>query len=318
VVYKILDRFRYSYAGSRLLVFFAVPILNLSKFITAQAYKKLKFNGASIDYYGTRIRFPKNVGMGILSSIKLKGENGFEPNTSKALIEFAKNSDVFIDIGSNFGFYSVLLKLNNPKLRVYSIEPINELVNANLKFHEANMLEANVLCSALSDQDGEMQINIPTSSSPKELLTATLEKNFFYNKKFTLKERKIAVDTLDRFSKKSFTLHDRHFLIKVDVEGHELNVLKGAVQFITERKPWIICEIDHASNKKVQLIEYMKGLEYFPLAITSHGLINLEWSEFEEVCFVNDFLFSPNRLLANTNIVPFEKVADLSRKLHNT
>ena len=33
--------------------------------------------------------------------------------------------------------------------------------------------------------------------------------------------------------------------IKIDVEGHELQVIKGALQSLTKNKPWLIIELNN-------------------------------------------------------------------------
>ena len=49
-------------------------------------------------------------------------------------------------------------------------------------------------------------------------------------------------------------------IIKIDVEGHELNVLKGAVNTIKKHKPMILIEIHQFENSEIP--EFIESLGY--------------------------------------------------------
>jgi len=51
------------------------------------------------------------------------------------------------------------------------------------------------------------------------------------------------------------------YMLKIDVEGMELDVLKGAEQVIAKFRPLIYCENDR-EEKKHALIEHLSGLDY--------------------------------------------------------
>nr|WP_321441788.1 FkbM family methyltransferase [uncultured Hyphomonas sp.] len=76
-------------------------------------------------------------------------------------------------------------------------------------------------------------------------------------------------------------------LIKVDVEGGELNALKGALGLITSQKPAILCEIDGGEHRfgscSQELSDFLSKLGYVP-----HGLETsevLKASELEKIHF---------------------------------
>jgi FkbM family methyltransferase len=63
-------------------------------------------------------------------------------------------------------------------------------------------------------------------------------------------------------------------LIKVDVEGHELNVLRGAAGLIAKNKPAILFEQhigDFDSTGRSAVIEYLRGLSYEKFALVRRG-----------------------------------------------
>jgi hypothetical protein len=64
---------------------------------------------------------------------------------------------------------------------------------------------------------------------------------------------------------------DKIYLIKIDTQGNELNVIKGALQIIKKSKPIIIMEHEFKNDDydMDQLIKYMKNLGYDRYEITT-------------------------------------------------
>src|SRR5688572_27590413 len=128
---RILNKLRYSKWFSFLIRQPLRFLVSSSESINNQIRKKIKINGGSVTYYGYTLRFPNGVGMGILSNLYWKGERGFEEATGRVLIQLFKLNSVYFDIGSNFGFYSVLAKKVNPAIEVFAFEPFETMVRQN-------------------------------------------------------------------------------------------------------------------------------------------------------------------------------------------
>ncbi len=73
-------------------------------------------------------------------------------------------------------------------------------------------------------------------------------------------------------------------LIKIDVEGGELAVLRGATATLARHRPAILCEIDNREGRfgvgKDELTDFLKGLGYVPRRISD--LSELGWDALEK------------------------------------
>jgi hypothetical protein len=77
------------------------------------------------------------------------------------------------------------------------------------------------------------------------------------------------VTTLDRYSQAFKHMpHATLFLIKIDVEGGELDVIQGATKFIAEYRPIIILEFrkDLLKEKSVELLDYLSKIPNYHIS----------------------------------------------------
>lgn len=131
----------------------------------------------------------------------------------KFLLNYLQEGDVFFDVGANAGAYSVLAASLGCK--VYAFEPVPktfERLSANIHLNEAMRIEA--MQTAVGEFPG--RLSITTDLGPGNHLVLESDPN----------HNSIAVDVL--------TLSDlvtqvgAPSFIKIDVEGFELEVIRGA------------------------------------------------------------------------------------------
>ena len=178
----------------------------------------------------------------------------FEDNQEIRLIDKI-NKDYLIylfDCGANFGFYSLYVASKNKENKVCSFEASPSTfyeMKQNINLNKYKTIEAKNL--AVSNVDGEM-LNFFESEKDWE---SSISHSNFKNKS------KIEVNsvTLDNFSK-SKDLNKYSIIIKLDVEGHEMQVIDGSLSLIKKHSPIIILEFSKfIKNNKNYDYSYLKN-----------------------------------------------------------
>ncbi|MDH5716436.1 MAG: FkbM family methyltransferase [Spirochaetia bacterium] len=156
----------------------------------------------------------------------------FEPDITNFCNTFLKPGMVFFDIGSNIGYYSLLAsKKVGEKGKVYSFEPNNQIIvelKKNISLNSIKNIKVNQL--ALSEKKGKAKLS---QYEKGEEVYSSLSNTAYPGKKITGYE-KVNIDTVDNFIKKNNI--NKVDLIKIDVEGAELLVLKGSKKLLSDKK----------------------------------------------------------------------------------
>ncbi|MEZ4888477.1 MAG: FkbM family methyltransferase [Chitinophagales bacterium] len=173
-----------------------------------------------------------------------------------------KQGQIAVDIGAHKGGYLYWLqKKVGSKGWVFAFEPQPKLSQYLLKIC-AKKKYKNVIIEnmGVSAQKGSFDLFLPNgkSSSPG----ASLQKHHKTTSKFH-NSIEIQTTTLDEYFLKERYLKP-HFL-KIDVEGHELEVFKGGEQLLKEVKPKILveCEQRHLHDTSIdQVFQFLLDLGY--------------------------------------------------------
>jgi FkbM family methyltransferase len=164
----------------------------------------------------------------------------WEPTTQPVLFDLARRVEVFVDVGAYSGIYTVLACVANPALRAVACEP-NPAKLPQLRANIArNRLDhrVTVIQKALSSRSGRAQLVVPTDDSQ-----ASLDRGAAAGR--TAEVQVITGDEL---------LGDLNVgLIKVDVEGHEPEVLAGMAGVLTTHRPYVVAEcLNHAALQRMR------------------------------------------------------------------
>tara|TARA_B100000700_G_C14961300_1_gene816609 strand:- start:805 stop:1488 length:684 start_codon:yes stop_codon:yes gene_type:complete len=157
----------------------------------------------------------------------------------KRIIKFLKKYqiDLFIDIGAHKGEFLLNLVSDIKFKKAYTFEPqedIFEILKNNL-INDKRIIHNNF---ALSNTNDKKQININKLTSTSSLSNLNRDSLFLKFKNLLLKQKneklktyEVKTSTLDNYFEK---LNLENSLIKIDVEGYELNVLNGSKNIINK------------------------------------------------------------------------------------
>ncbi len=208
-----------------------------------------------------------------------------------------------IDIGANEGIYSYALAQIYQIVEVF--EPqywCTEAIENYNKLHG----NINIYNVALSDFNGSLTLNVPTSNGDYSHQVNGLGKLTTGLATFgKLEGEVISIDVPVR-KLDDYNFHDVS-LIKIDVEGHESRVIDGARETILREKPILIVEIEqrHIKDKPINTIfEQIAGLGYTGYFLYQSSLIpiskfsceiyqNSASNTIQDHGLINNFIFKP-------------------------
>jgi len=209
-------------------------------------------------------------------------EEGF--NFSKNILP-NNNDFVILDIGSNDGTSIQMFRRYFPEIRLVAVDPIEK---PRFKLKNVTLIK-----SALSDEVGVRNLVTPVINGKQLSQYSSFYKDRMIDQicfdmnlekeKFSTIITEVNFNTVDN-------LDIQPFFIKIDVEGAELLVLKGAAEIIDKMAPVILVEIQNQENYK----EIKNFLSKF-------GYINIEPSRAKETGESESTIIEINDFRLNTN-----------------
>lgn len=171
---------------------------------------------------------------------------GIKEIEREKLYKLADSARIIVDVGVNNGW--VLLNLSQIIKKndgfVYGFEPHPDTYQrCTRNIGESRVTNCKVFNMGCGDRDGELQMISEKESNSGQNRIVQGKESLEAPNAVTVK-----VTTLDRELKDAGKVD----LIKIDVEGFELNVLKGAVNILTRHKPVLFMEIDDKLLKSNQ------------------------------------------------------------------
>jgi len=162
--------------------------------------------------------------------IALTKNEAIDRNTYRIIRQVCGPKSVCVDVGANKGQILQMMINAAPGATHIAYEPLPKMYNLLIrKFASA----ARIYKVALSDEKGTS----PFYHTREDTAYSGLKKRD-YPKKFHLEKLVVATDRLDNLIPEDIKVS----LIKIDVEGAEYKVLKGATETIKRCKPVVIFE----------------------------------------------------------------------------
>ena len=172
----------------------------------------------------------------------------FEGDTYESIRALMIKGKCFFDIGGNIGLISLMVNQicsGNVDIHIFEPAPDNfELLKSNIE---------------MNGMDNVVLNNVAVSSEDNVTLRMHIYEDQAYNSVYMLNRVpfksivEVPALSIDGYIEKQGIRPNTIELMKIDVEGYEYNVLKGASRLLTEYSPKILCEISHANLIKYGL-----------------------------------------------------------------
>lgn len=200
------------------------------------------------------------------------------------------NNGLFIDVGANTGFYSLLALSVSKKIRIEAYEPVIEIFHILKKNIDKNGYRKRALIFpyAISDKSGDGYLYIPDNSHGLIETSASLSSNF---KESIMEHRSIKKYSLDELYCNSQPVN----IIKIDAEGHDLEVLTGAQNIIKRDRPIIFIEVLLGSNEE-EMTNIIKNNSYKDYVLFQDGLSRPNNSIIHETLAWNHILIPEEKI----------------------
>jgi FkbM family methyltransferase len=166
---------------------------------------------------------------------------------------------VICEVGSNIGASILQIFAARPKARVVVIEPSDRFRRFLVRNLEAaGQKGTEVLDLALGEEAGELVLHNNAS-------TASIESAAYDGHEARGRQR-VEVATLDGL----WAARDRMDLLKIDTDGHELAILKGASETLRRDQPLLFLELaPHLVGDAIGTVRLLQGAGYERFACLS-------------------------------------------------
>jgi len=202
---------------------------------------------------------------------------------------------VVVDIGANIGYYSLMAAVKATTGQVYSFEPVTksfQQLNRNISLNKFSSIHTFQV--AISDTNGHTTIYVSADDNSGMSGMKTAEN-------FSGESETVQCLTLDE-AVIQYNL-PKIDLIKIDVEGAEINVLQGMQQIRAKQKPVILIEASKATlamyNERIESIyEILYADQYRSYRVTGINILEKITipSEGDLVFFVPEHYTFPEKI----------------------
>jgi FkbM family methyltransferase len=212
----------------------------------------------------------------------------FETGTLDVMKKIIRKDDVVLDIGANLGWYSVNIAKLLPVSKIHAFEPVPNIFSKLRRHCALNGVDAKVVLNqvALGDADGTIELHTFPDLPHGHSSISTLGKTDYVTsiaKMVTLDSflHEHSVDTVD--------------FIKMDVEGAEMLVLKGAESLLKrENAPIWVIELNTETAKSfghtpTDVLQTLVASQSYELFKVTAG-----WGAFSRMQSIDDYANGDN------------------------
>lgn len=212
-----------------------------------------------IAYRGQRFVVPRRSENDYILQRMEKTKKFYEPELLRALQRVVPKSGIALDCGANVGnhalFFSGVLDL-----KVHAFEPVPSNIALLQKLVELNGLEQQIVVAetALGDAVGEVSLGLPAADNPG-----------MYSVIDGASDVVAPVITLDAYMDQNGIAPSDVALIKIDVEGYEIPVIRGAQHLLNQGDACLCVEVFGAEPFE-EMVEILSPYGYHPRSVHCH------------------------------------------------
>lgn len=232
------------------------------------------------------VRQAKNVLKDAFPSLWLRWHLMHRPKTAEIELSFldkiVPDGATTVDVGANCGLYT--RELARLSRRVHAFEPSRQMADilrhtsaANVQVHEI----------ALSDREGEADLIIPQGEQGAVHGLASLEPQLALSAKSCIALH-VPLARLDAVVREDVAF------VKIDVEGHELNVLNGSVALLERSRPVFLVEAEdrHRADATESVFGFFRRNSYRGFFIEDGDIVSVD--QFDPNIFQDPRSLLPN------------------------
>lgn len=191
----------------------------------------------------------------------------YEEAELKVIDQNLREGYIFIDVGANIGLFSLQASRKVGKTgKVIAFEPFPSTFQhfqKHLQMNQITNVQAENL--ALGNSDGLVELFYdPDEKNVGMVSTKPLENGIKEEVKITSLDRFVLGNSIDRID-----------FIKIDVEGHELEAIRGMENALKTFEPVLLIEINADANEK-KLLDFLQHLGYKKYFINNDGEVQEE------------------------------------------
>lgn len=200
----------------------------------------------------------------IASLLYWKGIDGWEPTTVGLFLDLLAPSSTFIDVGANSGLFSLLAARRHPTVLVHALEPVSRvfaLLEANVALNRLQTVRCHPV--ACGERGGRVTVYVP-ADEPMPMMASLIED--------WVRDRRDE-EVVDCVTVDGLTEEDprRVQVIKIDAEGSEDAVLRGAAATLARDRPFVFCEVLARGGLDSRVADALEDHDYRFFALSPMG-----------------------------------------------
>jgi FkbM family methyltransferase len=207
-------------------------------------YNKTPNQTYSFFYEGKRISLFLPFRNDLIEQTIIVKKTFFEASELNIVRQFIPENTVYVDIGANIGNHLIFFGLFTSSKKIYGFEPNSEIFPILVENVKLNNLEQKTILK---------QVAIGSEKSKGKLVGSSDKTHIAYT------DKGVCVCETGNILPLDLVVEEKIGFMKIDVEGMELDVVKGSLNRISSDKPIIFIE----SDKIEKVIELLNPKNYY-------------------------------------------------------